>query len=493
MRLRLLLLYSLLMMATLFILSVVVLWLTQNQLNQSVDHSIETQVRIALVDTTQDLKAQKPYWPDHIPLQAVDAYREPGVVVEVVDRQGELHALSNTGGQRIPVGEQQLQMIGDGQTIWMTIFSAGRHIRVRGVPIYAPLQTGSSPSSHQPVIGALLVAKSLEDVDVTMILLRTLLVISSIFTFTGALVGGWMLANSLLKPLSDMAKTAREITIATASGTRIGNLSLRVKRPSGDDEIVEVVETFNQMLSDLESAAQLQRRFVDDASHELRAPLTTVQGNLSFLQRHMEELPVEERRSMLTDAYGETLRLSQLVEQLLLLAHVDADQVSPQLPPQPTAHQPLVEVDRAVLHIVRQLRGRLEMDSAMKKSLEIEQIDPVRVRGDEESIRRIILILLDNALKYTQESQQARISISLIQQGPEALLRVRDTGIGIDAEDLPHIFERFYRADRARSRQDGTGLGLSIAQLLVERLGGRIGVKSQPGVGSTFSVWLPLA
>jgi len=117
------------------------------------------------------------------------------------------------------------------------------------------------------------------------------------------------------------------------------------------------------------------------------------------------------------------------------------------------------------------------------------------VRGDEEQLRRITLILLDNALKYTPsdgEEGRGRVIVSLERADRQAVLRVRDMGIGIEPADLPHIFERFYRADRARTRQ-GTGLGLSIAQTLVEQLGGRITAESIPGKGSTFSLWLPLA
>jgi len=127
--------------------------------------------------------------------------------------------------------------------------------------------------------------------------------------------------------------------------------------------------------------------------------------------------------------------------------------------------------------------------------LELGPIAPVRVCGDEERLRRVALILLDNALKYTPRSGEegmGRVIVSLERVEGQAVLRVRDTGIGIEPADVPHLFERFYRADRARSRQ-GTGLGLSIAQTLVEQLGGRITAESTPGKGSTFSVWLPLA
>lgn len=264
--------------------------------------------------------------------------------------------------------------------------------------------------------------------------------------------------------------------------------------------MVQVVDTFNEMLDSLERATQTQRRFVADASHELRAPLTTIRGNLAFLQHHQDELPSEERRTMFTDVHEETVRLSHLVEDLLLLARADASSEIPLVMPEQeealsergTRQLPL-ELDRVVLELVRKLRRRLSVEGSTLR-LEIDHIEPVRVRADEEYVRRIMLILLDNATKYTptnDEDTAARVMISLKQMDRMAMLSVRDTGIGIDPADLPHIFERFYRANRARPRQ-GTGLGLSIAQTLVEQLGGHITAESTPGQGSTFKVLLPL-
>jgi signal transduction histidine kinase len=267
--------------------------------------------------------------------------------------------------------------------------------------------------------------------------------------------------------------------------------------------MVQVVDAFNEMLTSLERATQAQHRFVADASHELRAPLTTIQGNLAFLQQHADDVPVEEQRVMLADAYGETLRLSQLVEELLFLARADASGQSGQLATTTVpggsslsadkANCTPVELDRVALQLVRQLRMYLStMDTKLR--LEVGHIEPVRVRGEEELIRRILRILLDNAIKYTlikTDQDEGCVTISLECTAKECLLCVRDTGIGIEPADLPHIFERFYRADRARSRQ-GTGLGLAIAQTLVTRLGGRITAESIPGQGSTFKVWFPL-
>jgi two-component system OmpR family sensor kinase len=194
--------------------------------------------------------------------------------------------------------------------------------------------------------------------------------------------------------------------------------------------------------------------------------------------------------------------LAQLVEELLLLARADASEAESNdsqeemrlIAGGQTSKVQLVELDHAVLQLVRQLRRRLAAAGSTLK-LEIGHIEPVRVRGDEERLRRITLILLDNALKYTPsnaEDGRGRVIVSLERADRQAVLCIHDTGIGIEPADLPHIFERFYRTDRARTRQ-GTGLGLSIAQTLVEQLGGRITAESIPGKGSTFSVWLPLA
>lgn len=204
---------------------------------------------------------------------------------------------------------------------------------------------------------------------------------------------------------------------------------------------------------------------------------------------------------MLADVHEETLRLAKLVEELLILARADANQDT-SLETHETGitaegsiqHEPTVELDHEVLQLVRQLRRRLSTEGSQLK-LEIGHIEPVRVRGEEESLRRVALILLDNALKYTPTGNQegaGRVMVSLERVDGQAALRVRDTGIGMEPADLEHVFDRFYRADRARSRQ-GTGLGLPIAQALVEQLGGRITAESTPGKGTTFSVWLPLA
>src|SRR5438876_718042 len=413
------------------------------------DSAVRTEERVAMLEVLDDLSAASPYWPGLLTMNVVDTYRDPGTVVEVLDAQGQVHYLS-TSGSHIPLSEETTRTMIAGQppVLFVTVVD-GQHVRVEALPIGAKVHGVSSdvngvPMGNGPVIGMLLVAKSLSDVDATMLLLRALLLLSGVVTLTGTLIASWLIAARVLHPLSALVATARSIAASTARGTRIGNLSQRVPQPRGRDELAQVVETFNEMLASLESATQAQRRFVADASHELRAPLTTIQGNLAFLQRHLDELPPEERRTTLADAYEETLRLAELAEDLLLLARADAGvETPPEVDTLATVVEssmrktPLVELDHAVLQLVRQLRRRLSMEGSTLK-LEIGPISPVRVHGDEESLRRVTLILLDNALKYTPSSSEdgmGRVIVSLERIKEQAVLRVRDTGIGIDPAD----------------------------------------------------------
>jgi two-component system, OmpR family, sensor kinase len=503
-RLRLVLWYGSLIAVALGFFGLLFLFLTTDAITKSVNSALQTEARVAMVDVLDDVHGAPPYWPDQLTMRVVDTYRNPGVVVEVLDTHNQVR-YPTTSGSHIPLSTDTMRSVLAGQA--PVIYESevdGQHVRVQALAIRAPTHGVSSnangtPMGNGPVIGMLLVAKSLADVDATMLLLRTLLVLSGVITLVGTLIASWLIATRVLRPLSELVATARAIAASTVRGTRLGNLSWRVPQPRGRDELAQVMETFNEMLASLESATEAQRRFVADASHELRAPLTTIQGNLAFLQRHVKELPQEERQIMLADAHKETIRLAELVEELLVLACADANNDTPlelqEMEPdkecRPSA--PPVELDRVVLQLIRQLRKRLSGEGSQVQ-LEVGRIEPSRVRGDDESIRRILLILLDNAIKYTpihNDGGISRVTVSLEQDDGQAVLRVRDTGIGIDPEDLPHIFERFYRADRARSRQ-GTGLGLSIAQTLVEQLRGNITAESIPGKGSTFSVLLPL-
>lgn len=284
-----------------------------------------------------------------------------------------------------------------------------------------------------------------------------------------ALAGSWAIAGNALRPISKMIQTAQTIALSR-------DLSRRVEKPAHRDELARLAATFNDMLNSIQSAYQAQQRFVSDASHELRAPLTAIQGNLELLNRH-HEMPEAEREEALVEITRETDRLTRLVADLLALARADAGI--------PLRHRPL-DLDALVLDAFRAARqlGR-------GQTLVLDPFEPVQVIGDEDRLKQLLLILLDNALKYTP--QEGKVTLGLRQRGQFVEVLVRDTGVGIPREDLPHVFERFYRADPARSRDPGgTGLGLAIARWIVEQHGGDITIDSQPGKGTLFTVRLPL-
>ncbi|GHO77592.1 two-component sensor histidine kinase [Ktedonobacter sp. SOSP1-85] len=515
-RLRLITWYGGLVAVSLLFFGVLVFLLTSQSLSNSVDASLRAEAGAAQANIRAELlRHQRLHadsdWPTPLSLSVIDTHSLSkdtlGITVKVFDQAHHLQYASKNEPLNItPTAEmyQHALQNADNPQPYTVSGPNKESLRILVEPIHKPqVAPGGQPG---PVIGMLLVARSLSPEEATKTQLLFLLCTTGALVLITALGIGWGITTNVLHPLSDMVKTARDIA-NEARGVHVGNLHQRVQRPKGHDEMVEVVDTFNEMLAALEKATTAQHRFIADASHELRAPLTTIQGNLAFLQRHSDELPAEERKTMLLDAHSETLRLARLVDELLLLARADvsADTIVPPPPieqeqkpavaaPRGNLREQPVELDHSLLQLVRQLRGRLAMDQSSFQ-LKVSHIEPVRVYGNEENLRRIMLILLDNALKYAPAKENGHggiITVSLERKGQEALLQVRDNGIGIEPGDLPHIFERFYRADRARSRE-GTGLGLAIAHTLVEQLNGRITAESQPGEGSTFYVWLPLA
>lgn len=220
----------------------------------------------------------------------------------------------------------------------------------------------------------------------------------------------------------------------------------------------------------------VQQRFIADASHELRAPLAIIRGNLELL-RDATKLPPSEQRNALLEAHEEAERLSRLVVDLLTLARADAG-------------VPL-QLESLELHgLLMKVCGDARTLSRGQR-LELGPVSPVTMRGDRDRLTQLLLIVLDNAIRYTPSS--GRVVASLDSEGGEAVIRVVDTGVGIAPEDVPYIFDRFFRADPARSRDPrGTGLGLAIARWIVRQHGGRIEVASEVGVGTTVSIRLPL-
>ena len=226
------------------------------------------------------------------------------------------------------------------------------------------------------------------------------------------------------------------------------------------------------MIDHLDRAFQSQRHFVADASHELRSPLTVLQGNLDLLKRNLGE---EDREESLRAIEAETQRMGRIVRDLLFLAEAESG---------PIERRKVVSLGEILLEGLergRQLSGN--------RNIILGRHEELSVRGDYHGLMQLLANLIDNAIRYTPEG--GTITLSLYRDGDWACLEVDDTGTGIAPEHLPHIFDRFYQVDKGRSRaKGGSGLGLAIVKAIAEQHRGKVTVTSEPGKGSTFTVWL---
>lgn len=292
----------------------------------------------------------------------------------------------------------------------------------------------------------------------------------TLFLMAFALAIGRQVSANALRPLEELAERALTIT-------RADDLSVRIPlRGYPDDEVGQVISAFNTTLERLEVLFTSQQRFLADVSHELRTPLTVIKGNVGLMRRMADYDP-----ELLTSIEAEADRLTRMVESLLLLAKAE----SGRMPLQKTD----VELDALLLDVL----GAMQVLAADKVTLNLEAIDQVRLSADADRLKQVFVNLISNAIKYTPAGGQ--VFVGLDRQADMVRVWVRDTGPGIPEEDLPHVFERFYRADKSRTRQKqagGFGLGLSIAYWIVKNHDGRIEVASQLGEGTIFTVWLPL-
>jgi two-component system OmpR family sensor kinase len=300
---------------------------------------------------------------------------------------------------------------------------------------------------------------------------RFVLIMAALFPLGLILAGGggWLLARRALRPVDHMTRAAQRI-----SGE---HLTERLLETGTGDELDRLAQTLNEMLTRLDESFRQVRQFSADASHELQTPLTILKGEIEVALRSGRT--PEEYQQVLKSSLEEIERISRLVEGLLLLARADSGVLR-------MDHKP-VAVDELVAEVAAQMQ---KMAAARGLSLHLGNLAPVTISGDREQLQRLFINLIDNAIKYTPAG--GRVSLSLSEEGDQALIAVTDTGIGLSADEQNQIFTRFYRAAQARSQSGGgAGLGLCIAQSIAEAHGGTIKVLSHPGQGSTFTVVLP--
>ena len=332
------------------------------------------------------------------------------------------------------------------------------------------LQVVSPLTFDNQVVGVLVLSQSLRTIDRALDTLVWVLLVSGAAMLLATMVGINFIVRRALRPVSQISTTAEQIV-------RAEDLSRRVPISNPHDELGRLGTIINDLLARLEVLFNTQRRLTADVSHELRTPLAAMRGNIEVLRRgavHNPELLSES----LSDIEREVSRLTRLVNDLLLLAQSEA---GVQIRREP------VEVDTLLLEVFREIRPLAE-----HVKLQIGGEDQATVIGDRDRLKQALLNLTYNAVQHTPPGGVVTLDLECI--GREASVSVCDTGEGIAAEDLPHIFERFFRADRARVRKSGgAGIGLAIVRWIVEAHQGSVEVRSEQGQGSTFTIWLPLA
>lgn len=464
-RVRLTLWYSILLAVVLSIFSLVLYSAIGFRLNSDLAGELDTR-RDQVEAVVQEAVRREPLLflrTGRVSLpQSIDIFSSPGIGVQVLRASdgAVLDTSGNLGNQSLPHDAVILDPARAGLSVYTTFDSRPR---TRFRMLTAPISIGDK------VVGIIQVAGSLNDIDQTLNLLALSLAIGTITAVLLAAAIGYLLAGSVLKPIDDITRAARAIA-------RTPDLEKRVRETRNADEVDRLAITFNEMLQRLENLFRTQQRFLADVSHELRTPLTIIRGNLALLNQGDRS----SNQETLATIDSEAERMSRLLSDLLLLAQSDAGAMAIKRTP--------LELDTLLLDVYRQARVMASpRDGQLKVTLGAE--DQAMVEGDPDRLKQLLLNLVENAIKYTPSGE---VKLSLLKQDGQVGLRVSDTGMGIPSEDLPHIFERFYRVDKARSREKGgAGLGLSIADWIAKAHGGFIKVESQPGKGSTFTIWLP--
>lgn len=407
------------------------------------------------------------------------------VTVAVLDSQGQVRSatdglVDDSAVVVDPVTPQQIADVLAGKPLapWTVTRADGsrRVVVLMLVPMDHPAPDsgpGSAPG------GTLLLEQSasLAGVISTLNQLRTYLLLGVLGGSLAGVVLGLAFTRAVLRPLDQVADTADAI-----AG---GDLQRRLQLPPGRNEVARLGKAFDVMVSRLVTTLEAQRRFVADASHELRTPLTSLKGlaEILVIGAHGNDQRVIEQAAGAINS--ELERLTRLVNDLLTLSRLDSVDSSAAPPARRTRMDACPTLQAAADQMAALAEGR-------EVRLSQECAGPLWVMGDAGQLKQVLLNLLDNALRYTPAGGEVALRGRV--DGAVARIEVRDTGVGIPAEDLAHIFERFYRGDTSRTRTTGnSGLGLAIVQTIVTAHGGEIAVESTPGAGTCFTISLPLA
>ena len=453
--------YILLLGIILILFSVFLNYFLSKRLYESVDNSLTVSATVVATSAVMQFNRS--------PLPGLDQFFEQFMgagnlnkFYRIYDGSGNVGSRSNNiDASKFPLSQEAYADALSGTNSYETFLVDGKHpIRVITMPILR----------EKKLVNLVQVGTSLEAVKETLRNLRIFLftAVPSVLVF--ATLFARFLARRALKPISKIIKTARDI----GQGQE---LSQRIPVFKVQDELGQLALTFNEMMDRLENSFAQMRQFSSDASHELRTPLTVLQGQNELVLSKLRD--PKEYQEVIISNLEEIKYMSKVLEDLFVLSRSDENQV-------------LLNYKRMDLRdLVEEVCRHAEILAEEKDiSIVIAFLEQVKIDGDEVRLRQMVWNILHNGIKYTQPGGE--LKVSLLEESGFALLSIQDTGIGIPEKDLPFIFNRFYRVDKARSKDEGgSGLGLSICRHIAEAHKGKIEVESKPGLGTRFKIHIP--
>jgi heavy metal sensor kinase len=435
-----------------------------DSLYKGVDNKIKTMAEIVASSSNRPFGAGPSFTDlDRIMTERYGV-RPLGRYIQILDESGRIGGSStNIRDIKIPLNFPTLKAASKGQTTFETVQVMGKYpLRVVTMPILVDTR----------MVGIVQVGSPLEEVQEALHQLLLILLIAVPAALLFASAGGLFLANKALRPVDEITQTARRI------GS--GDLSQRIRIKRVNDELGRLASTFNEMIAKLEGSFRQVKRFTADASHELKTPLTILRGEVEVGLKKRRAL--KEYQRILHSNLEEIHRMSRIVEDLLILSRADMGELT------------MEREEMELASLAREVWEDLQI-LAQEKGVQLKFIGDgsTKVEGDPLFLRQLILNLTENGLKYTPPGGEVALTVEGDRDQGVARILVSDTGVGIAPKDQKRVFDRFFRADKARSRETGgTGLGLSICQWIARAHEGQIVVASKVGKGSTFTVTLPL-
>jgi heavy metal sensor kinase len=485
-RVKLTVMYSVIVAGTLFFFAIIAFYYTQEKLFASLDYSLRNEVswlKTYIEPKARRVKAKRPRVKPVVPKKQneksvrrskeVDVVEEDSIAFDQIWNQIYEHTLLSPKKQMIQIRDR------NGDILYKSYSIGKEELVFEDIPvnttklatIYDKKGQALRLAVAQTQFSKIYVAYPEAEISEVLGNLFSILLLLVPVAVVLSVLGGWFLSSKSLKPVDSVTRAARAITAQ--------NLDQRITHTGVNDELGRLISTFNEMIERLQSSFEQIQQFSIDASHELRTPLTIIRGEIELALRTKQT--TDEYRRALSSLLDEVLRMSSIIENLLMLAKGDLG----------NAAFRFEEISLTAL--LKELHEDSEMLAEQKKiNVDLDAGTEIKISADTVRLRQLFLNLIDNAIKYTPE--HGHILISLAQQNSVARISVKDTGIGISAEEQLKIFNRFYRTDKGRSREmGGAGLGLAIAKWIAEAHGGSISVMSEINLGSTFTVTLPIA